>query len=136
MNKVDKIAMHMHDGGEIVDKFSKLITGKRIRQVRQHLGYSREQFAEQVKISPQFLAEIENGKKSFSAETLYKICKSCSISSDYILFGENRFGSDNLITKLFNKVPDYKRSDFEEMMKTVSNMLISEDAAKNTEDNS
>ena len=119
-----------------MDKFSKLITGKRIRQVRQHLGYSREQFAEQVKISPQFLAEIENGKKSFSAETLYKICKSCSISSDYILFGENRFGSDNLITKLFNKVPDYKRSDFEEMMKTVSNMLISEDAAKNTEDNS
>ena len=45
--------------------------GLRIRRCREDIGLTREQFAEQVKISPQFLAEIENGKKGMSAETLF-----------------------------------------------------------------
>ena len=37
--------------------------GKRLRRIRSQMELTREQFAEQVSISPQFLAEIENGKK-------------------------------------------------------------------------
>lgn len=61
--------------------------GLRIRRCREDIGLTREQFAEQVKISPQFLAEIENGKKGVSAETLFKICTRFHLSSDYILLG-------------------------------------------------
>ena len=61
--------------------------GKRIRKNREGLGLTRENFAEQVGISPQFLAEIENGKKGMSAETLYKMCRAYDLSADYILMG-------------------------------------------------
>jgi transcriptional regulator with XRE-family HTH domain len=44
--------------------------------------------AEDIDISINFLSEIENGKKGFSAETLYKLCSEHNISADYILFGK------------------------------------------------
>lgn len=62
--------------------------GKRLRRVRSQKELTREQFAEQVGISPQFLAEIENGKKGMSAETLFKICNRFDLSADYILLGK------------------------------------------------
>lgn len=62
--------------------------GKRLRRVRSQMDLTREQFAEQVSISPQFLAEIENGKKGMSAETLFKICNRFNLSADYILLGK------------------------------------------------
>ena len=62
--------------------------GKRLRRVRSQMELTREQFAEQVSISPQFLAEIENGKKGMSAETLFKICSRFDLSADYILLGK------------------------------------------------
>ncbi len=61
--------------------------GKRLRRIRESLAYTREQFAEEVGISPQFLAEIENGKKGMSADTLYKICMRFDLSADHILLG-------------------------------------------------
>lgn len=67
-------------------------TGKRVRRQRESLSLTRDQFAEQIEISPQFLAEIENGKKGMSAETLYKICSRTNASSDYILFGRQAKG--------------------------------------------
>lgn len=62
--------------------------GKRLRRIRSQLELTREQFAEQVSISPQFLAEIENGKKGMSADTLFKICTRFDLSADYILLGK------------------------------------------------
>lgn len=55
--------------------------GKRLRRIRSQTKLTREQFAEQVGISPQFLAEIENGKKGMSAETLFKICTRFDLSA-------------------------------------------------------
>lgn len=63
------------------------LVGNRLRRVRTQLALTREQFAEQAGISPQFLAEIENGKKGMSAETLFKICNQFDLSADYILLG-------------------------------------------------
>ena len=62
--------------------------GKRLRRIRTQMALTREQFAEQVEISPQFLAELENGKKGMSAETLFKICNRFDLSADYILLGQ------------------------------------------------
>ena len=62
--------------------------GKRLRRIRSQMEMTREQFAEQVGISPQFLAEIETGKKGMSTETLFKICNRFNLSADYILMGK------------------------------------------------
>lgn len=67
--------------------------GKRLRRQRERLNLIREEFAERAGISPQFLAEIENGKKGMSIDTLYKICKAFQISADYLLLGSNASNS-------------------------------------------
>ena len=63
------------------------LVGRRLRGIRTGLSLTREQFAERVGISPQFLAEIENGKKGMSADTLFRICAGFDVSADYILMG-------------------------------------------------
>ncbi|MDD4716167.1 MAG: helix-turn-helix transcriptional regulator [Oscillospiraceae bacterium] len=71
--------------------------GLRIREKREALGLSREKLAECIDISPQFLAEIELGRKGMSSATLYKICSSLSASADYIILGRT---GENDLTKV------------------------------------
>ena len=66
--------------------------GNRIRRHRESLSLTRDQFAEKIDLSPQFIAEIENGTKGMSAETLFKICRNVNASADYILFGRQSVG--------------------------------------------
>lgn len=67
---------------------------------------TRDQFAELVGITPQFLAEVEGGKKGISADTLYSICKSTNASADYILMGRLDTGKTTApIAKLLEKIP-------------------------------
>jgi transcriptional regulator with XRE-family HTH domain len=77
-----------------VKHMDKTAVGKRLRRHREKLGLSREQFAEQINISPQFLAEIENGKKGMSAETLYKICENHEDIVEYLLMGRQSLGTN------------------------------------------
>ncbi|MBQ9991586.1 MAG: helix-turn-helix transcriptional regulator [Lachnospiraceae bacterium] len=71
----------------MIDKDYNLIVGLRIREIRESQHLSREKFSEKCDISASFLADIERGKKSLSAKTIYKICHSCNISADYIILG-------------------------------------------------
>ena len=61
--------------------------GGRIRKVREHQRYTREQIAERADISAQFLADIENGYKSMTAATIISLANALHISTDYILLG-------------------------------------------------
>jgi len=80
--------------------------GRRVRRIRERQSLTRDQFAEQIEISPQFLAEIENGKKGISAETLYKICSRANTSSDYILFGQQSIGAEKTpAVEILSKIP-------------------------------
>ncbi len=61
--------------------------GSRVRKSRERLGYSREALAEKAELATSFIGSIELGTGSFSAESLIKLCKTLSVSADYILFG-------------------------------------------------
>ena len=79
--------------------------GERVRYCREDTGYTREQFAEEAGISPQFLAEIENGKKGMSAETLYRLCDAFYLSADYLLFGRVTLEDDkNIMSREIKKL--------------------------------
>ena len=43
--------------------------GKRIRQQREYMGFTREQFAEQIDVTPKFCSDIETGAKGMSVPT-------------------------------------------------------------------
>jgi len=88
------------------------------------MNLTREEFAEKANISPQFLAEIENGKKGMSVDTLYKICKNLSISADYILFGllSNNALSDSA-KNIIDNLPEPLLSYTEDIIQIVNNIV-------------
>ena len=61
--------------------------GKRIRNVRESMGKTREQISEAAGISAQFLFYIETGRKSISAKTIVNLAKALNVSTDYLLLG-------------------------------------------------
>ena len=71
-----------------IDKDFNLMVGLRIREVREVLHMTREQISERCDISDSFLAAVENGQKSITSKTLFKICSNTNISADYIIFGK------------------------------------------------
>ena len=53
--------------------------GKRIRQQREYMGFTREQFAEQIDVTPKFCSDIETGAKGcpflhFAGFPKYFVC--------------------------------------------------------------
>lgn len=72
--------------------------GSRIRKQRELLGYSRETLSEKADISTQFLADIEVGRKSMTANTIIRISHSLKITTDYILTGKEPRLSDSYNT--------------------------------------
>ena len=104
--------------------------GGRIRAYRESLGMNREAFSEQIGLSPQFLAEAENGKKGLSAESIYKICSSCEMSADYLVLGKIK--KDKLKTPLdyaVQDIPGEYSVQYVKMLQMMNDMLA--DAQKN-----
>lgn len=94
--------------------------GKRLRREREDRGYTREKFAELAGISPQFLAEIENGKKGMSSTTLYKICTSFDISADYLLLGHLAAGIlPDEVNQQLKKLPEPYLTLSEEIFRAI-----------------
>lgn len=59
--------------------------GKRIRDQRELLGFTREYLAEAVGVTPKFCSDIELGIKGMSVPTLLNISRVLKVSTDYIL---------------------------------------------------
>ena len=100
--------------------------GGRIRAYRESLGMNREAFSEQIGLSPQFLAEAENGKKGLSAESIYKICCNCEMSADYLVLGKIK--KDKLKTPLdyaLQDMPEEYSVQYVKMLQTINDMIAS-----------
>lgn len=96
----------------------KIAVGKRLRRHREKLELSREQFAEQISISPQFLAEIENGKKGMSAETLYKICENHEGIVEYLLLGRQSVnGNATPAAQMLTEIPPQYSEIIEDVLR-------------------
>ena len=62
--------------------------GRRIRSKREFLNLTREELAERVDVSSQFISDIEYGHKGMSIRRLYMLCQVLDVSADYILAGK------------------------------------------------
>ncbi|MEE0516961.1 MAG: helix-turn-helix transcriptional regulator, partial [Anaerovoracaceae bacterium] len=58
--------------------------GRRVRSRREAKNLSREQLAEKLGVSPQFVADIEYGNKGVSIKRLYLLCQVLDVTADYI----------------------------------------------------
>src|SRR3954468_21565679 len=62
--------------------------GERIKIRRAELGWTQDQLAQKAGISKSFLSDLENGKRSVSAENLLDIARALSLSLDYLMTGK------------------------------------------------
>ena len=85
----------------------KTMIGKRIRELREKRGYSRETLAGFAKISDKHLYYIETGKKSPSAYNFLSLANSLGVTMDYLV--SEKQGNDDfsrVISLLKNLSPD------------------------------
>lgn len=61
--------------------------GRRIWGIREVRGYTREELAEILELSPQFIADVEYGNKGISVRTLYHLAQALNVSANYIISG-------------------------------------------------
>ena len=93
-----------------LDKDYNLTVGLRIREVREMLNMTREQFSEKCDISCSFLGAVENGKKAITSKTLYKICSALNISADYIIFGKKEGFEADMVLELLRTLDPVSRA--------------------------
>ncbi len=99
--------------------------GKRVREQRMLMGYTREEFAEALDISSRFAADIELGNRGMSFATLIRLCKLLSVSSDYILMG--RAGSSQTgkteLDRIISCIDDKYIPYVEELMRIILKLI-------------
>lgn len=91
--------------------------GARVREKREELRLSRDKMAECIDVSPQFLAQIELGRRGMSSATLYKICDTLGVSADYILMGRSGEGQSSAILSMIDNLNPKKLSYLEDIIK-------------------
>ena len=83
--------------------------GKRIRQIRENMGMTKEKFAKLLGISGQYLGVVEHGKSYLSIEKLKVLCDLTNLSADYILFGRD----NNIVGNTQKALSDFSTEQIE-----------------------
>lgn len=68
------------------------LVGSRVRLVRQERHMTLERVAEIAETSVQFLSQVEKGEQTMTMIKFGKLAKALRVSSDYLLFGQDRLG--------------------------------------------
>lgn len=61
--------------------------GQRIRDERERLDLTREEFAEIVELSSYYVGQLERGERQMSLPVLVNIANCLHVSLDYLIFG-------------------------------------------------
>ena len=61
------------------------VVGENIRRLRKERGLSQEELSEDSNITPGYLSDVENNKKSVSLETLVSIANALQVSPSELL---------------------------------------------------
>lgn len=61
--------------------------GQRIRQEREKMGLSREEFAEIISLSDYYVGQLERGERQMSLPVLVKVSSCLHVSLDYLVWG-------------------------------------------------
>lgn len=91
--------------------------GLRIRRQREFIGYTREQFAELIGVTPKFCSDFELGIKGMSIPTLLRIASILKLSTDYILYGASQEADSTPISQMLQQCTPAQRHYAEEILK-------------------
>ena len=98
----------------------KSASGKRIKELREAMGLSKERFAKIIGMSGQYLGTLERGIYYISTDKLVSLCEKLGVSADYILFGKEN-DLDQKTKKFLSELDDKNLS---EALKTIEKLAI------------
>ncbi len=87
--------------------------GKRIADLRQKRGFTREKLSELADISVQFLADIEKGRKSMTIATLRKLAAALYVTTDFIVNGAPEQDDNSAIISILNTLSEDNKKQAE-----------------------
>lgn len=93
--------------------------GHRVRIKREERKFSREKLAECIDVSPQFLAQIELGRRGMSSATLCKLCNALSTSADFIVLGRESDNDLSAFNKMLSNIDPKYLPYVEDIIKTL-----------------
>lgn len=74
----------------------------RIRLIRFRLNMNKNEFANLLEISPQYLGSVEKGENCLSVEKIILLAKKANISTDYILLGKDELLDEKMLKSVMN----------------------------------
>ncbi|MDI3481125.1 MAG: hypothetical protein PWQ97_780 [Tepidanaerobacteraceae bacterium] len=63
--------------------------GQRIRNEREKMGLTREEFAEIVGLSDYYVGQLERGERQMSLPVMVRVTNCLHVSLDYLIFGDS-----------------------------------------------
>lgn len=63
--------------------------GQRIREEREKLNLTREEFAEIIDLSDYYVGQLERGERQMSLPVLINVANCLHVSLDYLIFGKS-----------------------------------------------
>lgn len=115
---------------------SNVAIGSRIRKIREMKGLTREQLAEYAEISPNFLWEIETGRKSMKVQNLGRLAAALNIPTDYLIFGETQYKGNEKINLTFSSLSDDVQEQLEKIITAFADTVIICNGKKNEKNSS
>ncbi len=89
--------------------------GSRVKAERKRLGLTQEQLSEMINVTPHYIYEIERGMKAMSMETLINLSETMELSTDYILFGNQRRNLGEMY-RMLDEMSDERRLRVEKVI--------------------
>lgn len=74
--------------------------GQKLKDERKRLGFTQEQVAEVIGISPAFVGHIERAERSMSLDTLIHFCNLYRITMDYLLSDTLQLQQNNTLEQI------------------------------------
>ncbi len=86
----------------------KKLLGEKVKRLRKMRGFTQEQFAEMIDITPRNLCRVEAGQSFVTSETLDKILIALNVSADILFTYEHLKNEKELLADIYTYIDKIK----------------------------
>ena len=93
--------------------------GARIKAARERAGYTQEDLAAELEMSPTHISVLERGVKTPKLETLVRIANTLRVSTDMLLLDVAIYSSDGIASELSIAISKLPRKEQEKILNAI-----------------
>jgi len=93
--------------------------GARIKAARERAGYTQEDLAAELDMSPTHISVLERGVKTPKLETLVRIANTLHVSTDMLLQDVATYASDGIASELSIAIAKLPRKEQEKILNAI-----------------